>query len=65
MKIPDKIETLKDLVKWVETKRPKLIEIGKKSKIRKIAEFNDYIEDCLGENKWSWKFFRDIPIKYL
>ena len=60
MKIPNKIETLTDLVKWVETNSPKLIEIGQKSKIRKIAEFNDY-----GKNQWSWKFFRDIPIKYL
>lgn len=57
MKLPNKIETLTELVGWINRKLPKIktIEIRKSAKILKISEFG---------NK-KWKYFRDIPVKYL
>ena len=79
MKIPNKIETLQDLAKWTETKRPKLIEIGKKGKLRKIREFNPIkptsniipllsgriFGKTIRGVDYSWTLFQGIPIKYL
>lgn len=61
MKLPNKIETFFELVKWIESKKPKIIEIRKGSKMKKIREFNN---QKIQEN-WAWKTFRGIPIKYL
>ena len=60
MKLPITIETLTELKNWTIIHKPKTIELYKNSKIRKIAEFNDY-----GKNQWKWKNFRGIPIRYL
>ncbi len=53
MKVPDKIETLHELSKWVIKNEPKVIEITKGGGLRKIGEFLE------------WKFYRGIPVKHI
>lgn len=62
MKIPDKISNITELARWVEKRKPKIIEIGEKSKLQKIVELK-LNHDAGSQGKW--RGFRGIPIRYL
>ena len=59
MKVPDSIGTLDKLGAWCDKNKPKVMDIGKKSKLREIGGFWGGFQDE------SWQWYRDIKIKYL
>ena len=63
MKIPNEIKTLTELLKWVEKNKPKVIVLGKKSRLRNFVDVRDY-----KEREWLQSFYKrfgnDIQLKY-
>lgn len=55
MRIPDEIETLKELSEWVDKNKPKVIEIFPSSGLTKIKEFRAS----------GWSQYRDIDLIYV
>ena len=64
MKVPNKIKTLTELVKWIEENNPKTLEISLKSNLLKIREFSTGVMNPAGGYS-KWKHFRGIKIEYL
>jgi len=62
MKVPNYFTTIKELHDFVIEKKPKILVMERKCKLRKIPEFNPV--NIKGRFFGYWINFAGIPIKY-